>query len=61
MTLELAFGAMLFAILIGIPFGIISAYKHQTVVDAGDDGDSQPGRFNADLLAGPLCLQVSLG
>jgi peptide/nickel transport system permease protein len=35
MTLELSIGAMIFAILIGIPLGIISAYKHKTAVDAG--------------------------
>jgi peptide/nickel transport system permease protein len=35
MTLELALGALFFALLVGVPLGIISAYKHRTVVDAG--------------------------
>lgn len=34
MTLELAIGAMLFAIIVGVPLGIISAYRHNTPVDA---------------------------
>ena len=35
MTLELAIAATLFATLVGIPLGIISAYRHNTSVDAG--------------------------
>ncbi len=35
MTLELALGAMLFATLVGIPLGILSAYRHNSPVDAG--------------------------
>ncbi len=35
MTLELAFGAMLFATVVGIPLGILSAYRHNSPVDAG--------------------------
>ena len=34
MTLELTIGAMLFAVIVGVPLGIISAYKHKTAVDA---------------------------
>jgi peptide/nickel transport system permease protein len=34
MTLELTLGAMFFAILFGVPLGILSAYKHKTAVDA---------------------------
>ncbi|MBP7687856.1 MAG: ABC transporter permease [Thermoflexales bacterium] len=34
MTLELAIGAMLFALLFGVPLGIISAYRHNSPVDA---------------------------
>lgn len=34
MTLELAVGAMLFAVSLGIPLGILSAYRHNTPVDA---------------------------
>lgn len=35
MTLELAVMAMLFAITVGVPLGIISAYRHNSAVDAG--------------------------
>jgi peptide/nickel transport system permease protein len=35
MTLELAIMAMLFAITIGVPLGIISAYRHNSSFDAG--------------------------
>ena len=35
MTLELAIAATLFATLIGIPLGIISAYRHNSAIDAG--------------------------
>lgn len=34
MTLELAIGAMLFALVFGVPLGIISAYRHNSPVDA---------------------------
>lgn len=34
MTLELTMGAMLFAILLGVPLGILSAYKHKSPIDA---------------------------
>src|SRR4051794_11812060 len=34
MTLELALAAMLFAVLGGVPLGIISAYKHKSPIDA---------------------------
>ncbi len=34
MTLELSIGAMLFALVLGIPLGIISAYRHNSAVDA---------------------------
>jgi peptide/nickel transport system permease protein len=34
MTLELSIGAMLFAIIFGIPLGIISAYRHNSAIDA---------------------------
>ncbi len=33
MTLELSIGAMLFAVIFGIPLGIISAYRHNSAVD----------------------------
>ena len=35
MTLELAIMAMLFAITVGIPLGVISAYRHNSAMDAG--------------------------
>jgi peptide/nickel transport system permease protein len=35
MTLELAIMAMLFAIVVGVPLGIISAYRHNSAFDAG--------------------------
>jgi peptide/nickel transport system permease protein len=34
MTLELSIGAMVFAIIFGIPLGIISAYRHNSPIDA---------------------------
>ncbi len=34
MTLELTVGAMIFAVVIGIPLGITSAYKHKSPIDA---------------------------
>lgn len=57
MTLELALGAMLFAIILGIPLGIISAYKHRSIVDAGtmviaNLGVSMPIFWLGLLLAG---------
>jgi peptide/nickel transport system permease protein len=35
MTLELAIMAMLFAVLVGVPLGIISAYRHNSSFDVG--------------------------
>ncbi len=35
MTLELALTAMLFATVVGIPLGILSAYRHNSAADAG--------------------------
>src|SRR5579859_466844 len=35
MTLELTIGSMLFALIIGIPLGILSAYRHRSAFDAG--------------------------
>src|SRR3954471_24529498 len=34
MTLEVAIGAMTFAVLLGVPLGIISAYKHKSPIDS---------------------------
>lgn len=34
MTLELSIGALLFAVLVGIPLGTISAYRHNSAIDA---------------------------
>jgi peptide/nickel transport system permease protein len=57
MTLELAIGAMLFAIAIGVPLGIVSAYRHKSALDAGamvvaNLGVSMPIFWLALLLAG---------
>jgi peptide/nickel transport system permease protein len=57
MTLELAIGALFFAILIGVPLGIISAYKHRSAVDVGtmmvaNLGVSMPIFWLGFLLAG---------
>ncbi len=34
MTLELSIGAMLFAVAVGVPLGIVSAYKRRSIIDA---------------------------
>ena len=57
MTLELAIGAMLFAIVLGVPLGIISAYRHRSALDAGamiiaNLGVSMPIFWLGLLLAG---------
>jgi peptide/nickel transport system permease protein len=57
MTLELALGALFFALVVGVPLGIIAAYKHRTVVDAGtmlvaNLGVSMPVFWLGLLLAG---------
>jgi peptide/nickel transport system permease protein len=57
MTLELAVGSMLFAIAIGVPLGIISAYRHKSPLDAGamvvaNLGVSMPIFWLGLLLAG---------
>lgn len=57
MTLEMAIGAMLFALVVGVPLGIISAYKHRSALDAGamivaNLGVSMPIFWLGLLLAG---------
>jgi len=57
MTLELAIGAMLFAVVVGIPLGIISAYRHRSAIDSGtmvlaNLGVSMPVFWLGLLLAG---------
>ncbi len=57
MTIELTIGAMSFALLVGIPLGIISAYKHRSAVDVGtmviaNLGVSMPIFWLGYLLAG---------
>jgi peptide/nickel transport system permease protein len=57
MTLELTIGAMLFAIIFGIPLGILSAYKYKSPVDAAtmvgaNLGVSMPIFWLGLLLAG---------
>jgi peptide/nickel transport system permease protein len=34
-TIELAFSAMLFAVIVGVPLGILSAYRHNSAIDVG--------------------------
>src|SRR5688500_13716361 len=57
MTLELTIGALFFAILFGVPLGIISAYRHKTPLDAAtmmgaNLGVSMPIFWLGLLLAG---------
>lgn len=57
MTLELAIGAMTFAIVVGVPLGILSAYKHKSPIDAltmvgANLGVSMPIFWLGLLLAG---------
>jgi peptide/nickel transport system permease protein len=57
MTFELAIGAMLFALVLGIPLGVISAYRHRSTVDAAtmigaNLGVSMPIFWLGLLLAG---------
>lgn len=57
MTLELTIGAMLFAIIVGVPLGIVSAYRHKSAVDAAtmfvaNLGVSMPIFWLGLLLAG---------
>jgi peptide/nickel transport system permease protein len=57
MTLELTIGAMLFALVVGIPLGILSAYRHKSAVDAAtmigaNLGVSMPVFWLGLLLAG---------
>ena len=57
LTLELAIGAMTFAILVGVPLGILAAYKRKTFVDSGtmvvaNLGLSMPVFWLGFLLAG---------
>jgi peptide/nickel transport system permease protein len=57
MTFELTVGAMIFAILFGIPLGIVSAYRHRSPIDAAtmvgaNLGVSMPIFWLGLLLAG---------
>jgi peptide/nickel transport system permease protein len=57
MTLELAIGAMAFALVLGVPLGIISAYRHRSAIDAAtmigaNLGVSMPIFWLGLLLAG---------
>jgi peptide/nickel transport system permease protein len=57
LTLELTIGAMFFAILVGVPLGIISAYRRKSVVDSAtmvvaNLGVSMPVFWLGLLLAG---------
>lgn len=57
MTLELTLGALLFAIIVGVPLGIVSAYRHKSAVDTAtmafaNLGVSMPVFWLGLLLAG---------
>jgi len=57
MTLELAIGSMLFAVVLGIPLGIVSAYRHNSPIDSAtmvgaNLGVSMPIFWLGLLLAG---------
>ena len=57
MTLELSLGAILFAILVGVPLGVISAIRHNSPIDAAtmvvaNIGVSMPVFWLGLLLAG---------
>jgi peptide/nickel transport system permease protein len=54
MTLELAIAAMIFAIVVGIPLGIISAYKHKSAVDSGTMVVANLGVAMPIFVLGPL-------
>ena len=60
-TLELSICAILFAILIGLPAGVMAAVKRGSMVDHAVMADV-PGRlFHADLLVGPAADHHLLG
>lgn len=57
MTLELTLGALLFSVILGVPLGILSAYRHRSPVDAAtmmgaNLGVSMPIFWLGLLLAG---------
>ena len=52
-TLELTICAMIFAIAIGIPAGVIAASRRGGIYDQALDGRSAYRLFDADLLVGP--------
>jgi peptide/nickel transport system permease protein len=57
MTLELTLGALLFSVILGVPLGIISAYRHRSPIDAAtmmgaNLGVSMPIFWLGLLLAG---------
>ena len=60
-TLELSFCAMLFAILVGVPRGVIAAVQARRLVRLGADDGLAVRLFHADLLVGPDAHHVLLG
>jgi peptide/nickel transport system permease protein len=54
MTLELAIAAMLFAVIVGVPLGILAAYKHKSGVDAGTMVVANLGVAMPIFVLGPL-------
>ena len=60
-TIELSVCAMLFALLIGLPAGIIAAVKRNTVLGLLGDGRLADRLLDADLLVGPAADPDLLG
>ena len=53
-TIELTLLAMVFAIVVGVPLGLISAYRRNSPVDVGTMVVRQPRRLDAGLRARPV-------
>ncbi len=60
-TIELGTAAILFALLIGLPAGMLAAIKRNSIFDHGVDGAIAHRLFHADLLVGPAADPVVLG
>ena len=60
-TIELSLCAILFALVIGLPAGILAAVKRNSIFDHGVMGDLADRLFDADLLVGPAADPAVLG
>ena len=60
-TIELALCAMLFALVLGLPAGILAAVKRNSIFDHGVMGVVAHRLFDADLLVGPAADPAVLG